>query len=94
MLFKEQVERVVGVFNRLVLKKQCEHFQQVRFPRTKETRHPNTIGTGVVQIGIQKLVESFGDFVGDDVLVQLNVQAHIIIGFDNPFDRAINGFVE
>ena len=66
----------------------------MRLTRTKETRHPHTIGTGVVEIGIQKLVESFGDFVGDDVLVQLNVQAYIIISFDNPFDRAVNGFVK
>jgi len=64
------------------------------FTGPKETGDPDTIGTLVVVIGVQKRFQAFFNLVGEHIFFYFKEKARFIIGFDNPFYRAVNRFVK
>ena len=77
-----------------VLQKERQDFQQVRFSRTEEAGNPDAVGRLIIVVGIEKSFELPLDLVGDDVFLELDPKAGLVIRLDDPFDRAIDGFLE
>ncbi|MNF98647.1 hypothetical protein D3C84_815150 [compost metagenome] len=66
----------------------------MRLTRAEEAGHPDTVGMVVVGVGIQEMLQPFGNFVSEYVFAQLVVQAGLVVSFDDAFDRSADGVFE
>ena len=92
-LGQEEVERRAAV-DHAVLQQQGQHLQQVRFARAEEAGDPDAIGALVVVVGVEKVLQALGDLVGQDVFVELGMQAGFVVGLDDAFDGAADRVAE
>jgi hypothetical protein len=69
---QEEVECRVPV-DRTVFQQQGQHLEQVRLAGAEEAGDPDAVGTVVVVVGIQKVIQALGDLVGEDVFAPTQV---------------------
>ena len=92
-LGQEQLQRR-SALDDAVLQQQGDHLQQVRLARAKEAGDPNAVSAGVMQVGVDKGLETLLDLIGQDILFQLQAQAGLVIGLDDAFDGAVDGLLK
>lgn len=90
------LEVVIGwhPIDRAVFQEVSQHLQKVRFTRPKEAGDPNPVGRRVVVVGIEEDRQTFRDFACDDIFVQFDLQARLIVGLDHAINRTINRLEE
>jgi hypothetical protein len=69
-----------------------QELQKVRFTGSEEARNPDTVGTGIVGIGVEEMGQPLMDDIGQDVFLKLIAQLGLVIGLDDTLDRAPDWF--
>jgi len=64
------------------------------FARAEKAGYPNTVGAFIVSIGIEKGLKALGHLIGQYVFFNFELQALLIVGFDDPFNMAIDRFLK
>lgn len=64
------------------------------FTGPEEAGNPDSIGTFIVVVGVQKGLKPLLDFFGQNIFFNLDAKAGFIISFDDPFNRALNWLVK
>ena len=60
----------------------------------EEAGDPDAVGALVIVVGSKKVLQSLRDLIGEDILFHLRVKASYIVGLDDSFNWAVNGFSE
>ena len=92
-LWQEQVQRR-GAVDLPVFEKQCQHLEQMRLTGSEKTRHPDPIRPFVVVVSVKKRFQALLNLVGQHILFNLQAKACLIIGLDDPFNRAVDRFLK
>ena len=66
----------------------------MRFARSEKAGNPDAVCSVVVDVSIQKALQTFLDLVGQDVLLDFELEARFIIGLDDALYGPVNGFAE
>src|SRR3989338_5251661 len=89
-LFSEEVERLHAI-DLAVLQEEGQHLQKVGFARAEEARDPDAVGGAVIVVGLKELLQPLADFACDDIFVEFDTEAGLIVGLDDAVNRTIYG---
>ena len=66
----------------------------MRFTRPEKAGNPDAISGRVVFVGVEKLFDLLLDLVRQNIFLELDTQARLVVCLDDAFNRTVDGLLE